>query len=289
MIIVQLTGGLGNQLFQYAIGRTLAVMNNTQLKIDLSFFETYEWHEYSLAPFSIEAKVATVEEVNTLTKLETSFLEKVRRKLFGVLPIIIKEKGLNYNSYYLKAGSNAYLKGYWQSSKYFLSQEMKIRKEFEIKLPPSSSNTKLLNEIMGCESVSLHIRRGNYASIEAVNKFHGTTKMSYYSQAMVVIESRCENPVYFIFSDDIGWARENLRLTREHVFVDINTDKTDYEDLRLMKSCKHSIVANSTFSWWGAWLNPNPDKIVIAPKQWFANEEMNQQTNDLIPAEWIRL
>lgn len=159
-----------------------------------------------------------------------------------------------------------------------------------IKIEPSAINLQILKEIKtNNQSVSLHIRRGNYVNVESVNKVHGTTKLNYYYEAIKAIAKICEQPVFYIFSDDINWAKENLKLSYKHVYIDHNSAKKDYEDLRLMSACKHNILANSTFSWWGAWLNVNKEKIIIAPREWFADPEKNKESESIIPKTWVRL
>ena len=283
-----MSGGLGNQLFQYAMGSMLASNNQCELKLDLSTFETYEWHEYSLAPFKIVAKIAGLKECAVSKGQNLSLFDRIKRKIWNNQSIII-EHNLLFDSSYLNFKGSAYVIGYWQSEKYFSAIENQIRNDFQITLPPSQANQNMLDRIKGSNAVSLHIRRGNYVQIDYVNTVHGTCSIGYYIEAMDLIASKVSNPVVYIFSDDIPWAKENLHLNFEMVFVDINDAQTDYEDLRLMSACRHHILANSTFSWWGAWLNNNSDKMVIAPKIWFADNTLNNQTIDLIPKEWMRI
>jgi hypothetical protein len=291
-IITQLTGGLGNQLFQYAIAKSLSEKLKIPFIIDLSFFEYYEWHEYSLKPFNTQQNIISVTELNSYLNPKFSFLERVLFKLgFKSRPqsIVFEEKGFSYSDDVFDVEPSIYLKGFWQSEKYFLKIDKLIRSDFKINTPPSVINQNILDKINSSNAVSLHVRRGNYVTEEVFNSYHGTSSLEYYSSAVEFIKERIENPVFYIFSNDIPWSKEHLTFEGEKVFVDINDDKTDYEDLRLMSHCKHNIIANSTFSWWGAWLNENPEKIIIAPKRWFANEEMQAQTQDLIPESWIRL
>jgi hypothetical protein len=289
VIIVQLTGGLGNQLFQYAMGSMLASNNQCELKLDLSTFETYEWHEYSLAPFAIAAKIAGSRECAISKGENLSLLNRILKKLSNNQTNNIVEQSLLYDSRYVNFKGSAYVTGYWQSEKYFKGIENKIREDLKIRIEPSASNKVLLDKIRSGNAVSLHIRRGNFVSIDFVNKVHGTCSIDYYQNAVNLISKKISNPVFYIFSDDIPWAKQSLSLNFETVIVDINDAKTDYEDLRLMSTCKHHILANSTFSWWGAWLNPSKEKVVIAPKIWFADEKLNGETADLIPDEWMRI
>ena len=196
---------------------------------------------------------------------------------------------MRFNGKYLNIKSPAYLKGYWQSENYFKEFERIIKEDFQVKTPATELNYDLLQKIRGTESVSLHIRRGNFVNVDFVNKFHGTCSMDYYKEAISTIAKHWENPVFYVFSDDIEWAKTNMNIKYESVFVDINSAKQDYEDLRLMQNCSHNILANSTFSWWGAWLNTNPNKIIIAPKQWFADEQKNIEAKTIIPPNWFTI
>lgn len=289
MVIVQLMGGLGNQLFQYAMGRNLAMKWNTVLKLDVSSYEGYEWHDYSLSPFNIDAAFATAEEVAHLVKLHGSFINRVLRKTTGKGAFAVHERSMLFDSQYLKIKPPIFLSGYWQSEKYFEQSASKIRQEFKIKIPPSEENARLLEDIKNNNSVSLHIRRGNYISVPEFNKVLGTCSLEYYDKAISYLSSRMKDPVFYIFSDDIPWARANLRSEFRMNFVEINDATHDYEDIRLMQHCRHHIIANSTFSWWGAWLNDSPQKIVIAPKQWFVEFEKNKAAETLIPAGWVKI
>ncbi|MNQ97033.1 Glycosyl transferase family 11 [compost metagenome] len=281
---------MGNQMFQYALGKHLALRNKSKLKLDLSFFENYEWHEYSLAPFNIIEDFAEQSDINRLKKQKLSLLERVMIKLrltsFSKSEIWIKEHGMEFHPEILKLSGEKYLDGYWQSEQYFQTIETAIRNDFQVKVAPSNKNAETLNLIEKTNAISIHFRRGNYESVPEVNKAHGISPLSYYQLAINHIVEKVNNPCFFIFSDDMQWVKENFQLDFEHYFVDHNDDKTDYEDMRLMYCCKHNIIANSTFSWWGAWLNPNPEKVVIAPKKWFNDE--TRETKDILPTNWIK-
>ena len=289
MIIVQLTGGLGNQLFQYAMGRALAIKNNCELKLDLSFFENYDWHEYSLDSFQTINNIATKDEIEKIKKLNNSFFKKLERKIFRTKSCLVVEESLLFNPDYLKLKNPVYLIGYWQCEEYFKKYKEQIKQDLQIIILPSKENSNFLERINSSESVSLHIRRGNFITVDYVNQVHGTCSMEYYLEAVKFIANKCSEPVFYIFSDDISWAKKNFVLPFEIEFVDINDEKTDYEDLRLMYNCKHHIIANSTFSWWGAWLKDMPDKIVVAPKKWFAQKDKNMAAGTIIPKNWITI
>jgi hypothetical protein len=287
--IVEITGGLGNQMFQYAFGKALAIANKCPLKLDLTLYETYEDHEYSLKPFCIEAEIASQREIKTFRFLNGTVIDKIKRRIFGMQPPVLKERDLLFDAIYKSARPSSYLIGFWQCEKYFESIAPLIREHFKIKIPPSEANQIFLNKIKSVDAVSLHIRRGNYVSVDSNFKRHGTCSLEYYQEAMKIIEKYTTNAVYFVFSNDIPWAKEHLSITAPHYFVDINSEKTDYEDLRLMSSCKYHIIANSTFSWWAAWLCNREGKKVVAPKQWFLDQELNKQSLTIVPESWQRI
>lgn len=287
MIIIKMIGGLGNQLFQYALGRAIAHKKNVPLKMDITPFETYTLHKYALGNFNIIENFATEEEISQLKYPSgigfwSSKLNQVLMPYY--FQSYVKELDFNFEPNIIKVPSDVYLDGYWQSEKYFADIEDIIRNEFVVTSPQEGSNRELANQIKSCESVSLHIRRGDYVSNPHTNKTHGTCDMDYYLRCIECLTKTVKNPHFFVFSDDIEWARLNLKLPYSITFIDNNGPEKNYEDLRLMSICKHNIIANSSFSWWGAWLNANPDKIVLAPKRWFNTNERN--TKDLIPEEW---
>lgn len=288
MVITKLLGGLGNQMFQYAFGRTLALKNNCSLKLNLSYFEKSDSRPFSLEYFSTVLDSATPGEIEQIIQKQPSKPNSLKRKVFKSRPYVIYEKTLEFDPQNLKSQRDVYVDGYWQSEKYFIRSSEQIREDFKIKTAPSAENTAMQGKIKSVNAVSLHVRRGDFLD-SSLNKIHGTCSIDYYERAADLISKQITNPVFFIFSDDLNWARENIKLQQDLVVVDINNDKTAYEDLRLMSACKHHIVANSSFSWWGAWLNPHPDKIIIAPQKWFNDPELNRQSRTIVPESWIRL
>jgi hypothetical protein len=153
--------------------------------------------------------------------------------------------------------------------------------------PVSKSKQEIINEIMDTNSVSLHVRRGDYLINPRAKQLLVVCDAEYYLKSVEIMSSKVERPHFYIFSDDIKWAKENIIMPFKTTFVGENGPRKSYEDLRLMSLCKHNIIANSSFSWWGAWLNENPNKIVIAPKQWFRSSE--KDTKDLIPESWLKI
>ena len=291
MIITRLIGGLGNQLFQYAAGKSLAMKLGVELKLDLSCFQYIPDRQYDLYPFNIKENVATEEEVHKLTYRKVHLPEKIINKLLSRTAkpprSFISETVSHFDSKILSLPDNTYLNGYWQTEKYFSSIETTIRQEYSFKDKPDSMNELMLEKIGQDNSVSLHIRRGDYITSPVASTHHGVCSLEYYQKAVERIQEANPSLHIFVFSDDITWAKENLKFEHKMTFADHNLGNKHYEDLRLMSHCQHHILANSTFSWWGAWLNTNPNKIVIAPKKWFQISDRN--TTDLIPADWIQL
>ena len=291
MIIVNILGGLGNQMFQYAFARAISVINKKKLKLDITIFEDYDLRQYELALFNIDADIATKQELKNFKYNESSFLGKIAQKLCqrGLLfnNKIYKEKYFHYDHDVTKIKNSMYFSGYWQSEKYFLDCKNIILQDFTLKQQLSYKSQHYKQAINSKMAVSLHIRRGDYVSNTVTNNYHGTCSLAYYKKAVLLLKEKIENPSFFIFSDDLLWARENLDFINDMTFIDLDKSIPDHEEMHLMSQCKHNIIANSSFSWWGAWLNENSDKIVIAPKKWFRDNTIN--TEDLIPAKWMRI
>jgi hypothetical protein len=283
MIIVKFNGGLGNQLFQYATGKQLAIKNNTELKIDVTHFTGVDpiYRKYDLAPFNIEEKFASVNELEKFIK------KGVNKIIEKVLPYykrsVITYKGYDFDPNILKVKNNSILDGYWQSEKYFKDIKDIIRKEYTLKYDPGEKFKEIIDIMSSCDSISLHIRRGDYLSGK-FSKIYPTLPLKYYYNAISELIKKVPNPHFFIFTDDAEWAKENLNLKYSMTFVS-GLHYKDHEELILMSNCKHNIIANSSFSWWGAWLNSNPEKIVIAPKNWL--KVVKYKIRDLVPEEWM--
>jgi len=282
MIIIRLNGGLANQMFQYALGKSISIKKKIDFKIDISEFDHYQLRKYSLNVFDIAMDFATRHDIDSITgrKSISNLIRQIFRRSIKYNNNLIKEKHYHFDKHILDYGNNLYFDGYWQSHKYFQDISDVLIREFEIK----GFKHSLLPKITNTNSVSVHIRRGDYVNNPETLKFHGVLGVDYYQKAMQYIEKNLENPIYFFFSDDLQWVKENIRNEKECIYVE---DNPDYIDMMLMKNCHHNIIANSSFSWWGAWLNKNPYKIVVAPKKWFNDPSMD--TNDLIPNGWIRI
>jgi hypothetical protein len=288
MIIVRLCGGLGNQLFQYAAGRRLSLERQAELVLDLSWYKytpkSNTLRQYELINYPIQARAAGRNE-EILCRLYSSRILK-----YISIPSWpwsrYHETGFEFNPAFADIKDNTYIDGYWQSYKYFEDVAEIIRKEL-IPLPiPSALDQSIANQIFATESVSVHVRRGDYVTQKAAANTHGVCQLEYYYAALDTIKQIVPNPHFYVFSDDPDWCKSNLTFPGSAVFVDHNSDTTAFQDMQLMSRCRHHIIANSSFSWWGAWLNPRKDKRVIAPKRWFMDD---RSTVSLTPAEWIRL
>lgn len=292
MIIVKLIGGLGNQLFQYAAGRRLAHMHGTELKMDVSHLGNPAYHtvrHYELSPFRIKQAFATSEDLDKFNKpdsLMSRAINRVMRRDTELSKSCIREKHYHFDAHILGLPDDIYLDGYWQSERYFADAADLIRADLTVAAPAEGRNRQLLEQIGTCNAVSVHVRRGDYVTDRHTAQYHGSCAMDYYHRAIRHVAEATANPVLFVFSDDPDWVRVNLRAPYPINIVDHNGPERCVEDLRLMSACRHHILANSSFSWWGAWLDPRPEKIVVAPEQWFRRADIN--TVDLLPAGWVR-
>jgi len=284
-------GGLGNQMFQYAAGRRLAYFLATDLKLDISGFEKDPLRNYALGVFNIQEHFAKCDEVIALKTDKRWKFIRIAERVFPSFvipqPTYIKERQRHFDKRVLSLSDNIYLDGYWQSEKYFLDISDIILKEFTVKSSQTDKNKELAKLITSCNAVSIHIRRADYVSSPSANKILGTLDLNYYKRCVNQLNKILNKPHFFIFSDQPEWIRDNLKLPYPIRIIAHNGREKYYEDLRLMCQCRHHIIANSTFSWWGAWLNPRSDKIVFAPKYWCVDK--NFEPKDLIPDVWVRI
>lgn len=279
-VITKIIGGLGNQIFQYACGYSLARNLNIELKLDVQAFQKYTLHNLSLQSLKINNQNATPREINKL------------RKKWLIYPNhrnVFKERQFSYDPEFQNISHAVYLDGYWQSERYFQKYRNELIEILKPRKAVSEYTQKILQEINNTTSISMHIRRGDYVNNEITNSIHGTCDLSYYHNAQNFLLENIDkkNAKIFVFSDDIPWAKNSIKSKFPLYFVDGNDASRNYEDMYLMSSCNHNIIANSSFSWWGAWLNNNSKKIVIAPDRWFTS--LTHDTKDLIPDNWIKL
>ena len=276
MIIVRLMGGTGNQMFQYAAGRALAMRHGVDLRLDLAALEdrtpreNHVFRHYSLGMFNIRGQIATGYDWDS-ARFTT-----------------VNEPHFHYDPGFAYYTDNTFLIGYWQSARYFDAVSETIRQEFTFSRPMGESR-HLMDEMRSCESVCLNVRRGDFVDNPKSRSFHGFYGTAYIEQAMEVIRTKVSNPRVFVFSDDVEWCRDHIRLDCPAVFVGHEWAGVDFDQyLFLMAQCRHYVIPNSSFAWWAVWMNNRPaGRTVIAPKRWFQDPSI--RFDDLIPADWIRL
>ncbi len=274
-------GGLGNQMFQYALGLHLSIKFSQPLYFDLGDYRQQRLREFELNVFAIDNK-----EVNAARRLYYNCLIKLIT-LFGLkFKSVFYERTFAFDDNVFKMPRPVYYKGFFQSYKYFIDISAEVRKRFFFINPLDQANQSIASSISESNSISIHIRRGDYIYWDKFDSSHVLCSLDYYEKAIELMKQRTNACRFFIFTDDPDWVRTNLKF--EYILIEKNAGKNSWKDMYLMSLCKHHIIANSTFSWWGAWLNPSTEKIVIAPQKWFGNKT-NEETNDLCPAEWIRM
>jgi hypothetical protein len=291
MICVCLNGGLGNQLFQYATGRALALRLGCELLLYTSRLHDRASNvtprQFELDHFRVKARVATAADVRLMP-----WLHRVPAVSHWFSPWrTYVERGLGYNAAFAELPDQTYLVGYWQSVRYFASVAGQIAAELSAARPLSPASEAVAGVISQGLSVALHVRRGDYVSLASAASRHGALDLPYYEAALQRVRGQVEGARYFVFSDDIDWCRENLPLgAAEAVYVGHNTGPDAWQDLLLMASCRHHIIANSSFSWWGAWLadqlHGESGHAVIAPARWFAGQPC-EDLSDRFPAHWV--
>ena len=297
MIIVRLRGGLGNQLFQYAAGRALAAHHSVELKLDSYTYTKHPYRKFELGKFNMDTREATRDEVHRFTGGNPIVRYLNKRNNYFRCPRVFAQPHYHFYPDFFALPKDAYLSGYWQSEKYFSGIAGVIREQLTPVTPLDSRNADLQKKMQSQHSVAVHVRRGDYSS-SAYSSFFGVLPVTYYTEAIAAVKQRVGNPVFYFFSDDIAWCKKNFGTVGAE-FIAHNTGADAYKDMLLMSTCKNNIIANSTFSWWGAWLSTNPDKVVIAPKQWFKSNFLDKKepvyasriydTRDLIPETWTRL
>jgi hypothetical protein len=303
MVVVTLMGGLGNQMFQYAVGKALALAHSTRLTLDLSQLEAKNaspnnvQRSYDLDIFKLECDIISKNELQTLTKRPKQLvrMRALSEWIWSRLNhrkneyTLVKEKSLRFDPSVFSKGSNLLLEGYFQSEQYFIDIHNIIRKEFQFAPPKSSRASAMASAIRSSESVFLNVRRGDFAHNPRSNAFHGLLPVGYYQNAIEFLLKRLDNPQFFVFSDDIEWCKINLNIPGITTFVDHTHKGHKFSEyLWLMTLCRHAIIANSTFAWWGAWLGSNASQMVVAPRDWFRDKAANAN-NDVVPQRWIRL
>lgn len=289
MIYVQIKAGLGNQMFEYAFGRALSLETNRPLSLDLSWYGNTAKKDtprlFLLDKYNIQAKLATTEELLNFNTPVKKLFRKISRRLKY-------KKDFIFNPSEMKS-STSYFEGHWANEKYFKKFQDVIRNDLSLKNPLTPLSQQISeaiesNKSNGMTTVSIHVRRGDCVTNTHAASFQGTIDTSYYDKSYDVLSQKfgSKKIMLYIFSDDINWARENVLVSKNATYVS-KPEIPDYEELVLMSQCDHQIIANSSFSWWAAWLNPKNDKIVIAPKQWLKDTSFD--TSDVCTPSWIRI
>jgi hypothetical protein len=271
MKAVKLMGGLGNQMFQYAFG----VLLGPSTEYDVSWFDEVKC-----------VQGATLREYELdFWNVKPSLIKVPKYKFFGICkikPKKIVEKIPNLYDENLLKYKRGLFEGYFQVAQYYDKVRDQLLKDFTPRNKPNKQNKAVLDLINSVNAVSIHVRRGDYVKLQNI---YGVCDLDYYKRAVKHIAKNVKHPHFFIFSDDIKWVKDNLKIDYPCEYIDFNHGRDSAWDIWLMANCKHNIIANSSFSWWGAWLNKNQDKIVIAPQNWFADG----QPTDIVPTKWLRM
>lgn len=292
-IVVQLNGGLGNQMFQYAAARALADKFQCNLWLDTTVLGTHSGstpRQYALGFFNVRAQVAHTELTDEAALQFASLRYRWSHRWPALFSSrhVLNEKSLAFDERIGRLRPPVYLRGYWQSEKYFHHIADTLRQsDFTPATAAGGENARLLKWLAANDAISMHIRRGDYARHAATNAYHGLCSPEYYQRAARHLVQLTGVKHFLVFSDEPQWVLEHITLPYPMEMVSHNSGTQSAWDVVLMQHCRHHIIANSSFSWWGAWLNGSADKKVIAPAQWFARNDIPAQ--DLLPAEWIRL
>jgi hypothetical protein len=282
MVISRIRCGLGNQIFQYAAGYQLAVTLGTTLKLDLAWFATRR-RAFGLTHFRIGAPAASSFERHLLRKCARLGAYPMMGPLGRRFRLFCDEEHFHYQDLAPRRGEHWYLDGFWQTARYFSGVEQGLRRELRWNAQPQGRNLEFAHRIVSGASVSVHVRRGDYLT----DKRFVLLELDYYRKALELVRAHSPDARCYVFSDDPEWAIRHWPQEWPATVVSHNGPDHPHEDLRLMSLCHHHIIANSSFSWWGAWLGEHPGKIVVAPQAWFAIPQ--HSTVDLIPRNWLRI
>ena len=289
MIVVRLMGGLGNQLFQYALGRHLSLKAKTTLRLDCSLLPVADTpYRYELHAYRLDAQQAIPRDVRRFNEAYRGVKGLVARAAhrwrFGTRRTHIVERTLDFDPEVLAAGDDVMLEGYWQSPRYFESIEQTLRNDLRLRSPLPEAAQAAAAALREEESVCVHVRRGDYVSDPRAAAFHGSCGMDYYDEAIARVISRIPGARFHVFSNDPGWVRDHFRLPVPFQCVEA-TPEQPHVDLAVMSSCRHFVIANSSYSWWAAWLSHSDRKVVVAPRKWFRAAEIDPASR--FPPDWI--
>lgn len=286
MVVVKIQCGLGNQMFQYAFAKSLKKRGFEVVIESVSFIPANSHEYYALDKYNIQMDKLSKKEYKSFLMLD--IFSKIARRFGKRWPKIIRETCDKEYEDYVDIKDGYYIEGFFQDERYFKSLKDELVNDFMPNFELSSYAKNIKQSILKDDkSVFMHIRRGDYL-IQEKREFHGVCSLEYYEKAMKYLEKRVENPRYFIFSNDITWAKENLKI-KNAFFIENIEKRPPHEDIYLMNLCSHSIIANSSYSWWGAWLSQNENHITICPKHWYKDRGMVKKTQGVICEGWIAL
>jgi hypothetical protein len=298
MIIVSLRGGLGNQMFQYAAGLAAARKNDVPLVLDTAYLndrfprKQFTFRTYDLDIFELSPKFTALSNLSVKAPIPGVWLGLDLalaniKEFLGLQKFVKEEKEFSFDPKVFSAGKNIFLWGFWQTPKYFEGIEDEIREAFRFRYPLEGEAATIAEDIKKHNSIALHVRRADYV-MPKYQEMYGETNLSYYDKAVRFMTDHVKDPKFYVFSDDVAWCKENIKLAYPMEYIERSSEgpKANYH-VQLMSLCKHNIVANSTFSWWAAWLNQNPGKIVVAPKEW--SRSVPSGECDIIPSSWQAL
>lgn len=290
MVTIRIKGGLGNQLFQYAAAYSLATRLNQKLELDSSFFPQQTLRGFKLGQMNVcYADIAGIQS-SAIELYKSRYLNKALRKAnIRVLPCgegrkyLLETRSDIVPEFFSISQANIYMDGYYQSEEYFDGYKKELIEQFTPNYPSEQEYEDVLSKVIGCESIAVHVRRGDFLSAQNdPNPNHYLLEERYYHNALKYVNEHLKNPKFFWFSDDIDWVKQNFGVKENFQFVSLHTKHADIDEMMLMKNCKHIIAANSTFSWWASWLNTNERTLHICPARRYGNLHM-------IPNNWIRI
>lgn len=283
-MIVRLMGGLGNQMFQYAFGRALCLKRQEKLILDTWSYCNDKSRSYELGQYNIlknKGRLFQKAFYNVLWNIKIHFcLSPVLEKIFGMECEHMGFGGHNINN------SSKYLVGYWQCTEYFANIRDILINEFKYMGELSKLQKQMITDMQSENSIAVHIRRGDYLNVQDI---YVNLERNYYDAALQYITERAANAKIYIFSDDMEWCKREFADWGNVVFVDEEISSNMHTDFELMKNCRHYIIANSTYSWWAAWLSENDDKLIVAPADWFCDSMLNERVGKALLEGMVRL
>lgn len=286
MIVTRIFGGLGNQMFQYAFGLYLSNRSRTELVLDCSALAVDPLRDYMLDRWTIDARLASEDQRQLFPRRYGGW--GLKNLWWARMPLRrVRERPFGFREKYLACGNNVYLDGYWQSEQFFPNLRERLQTLFQPSRPINEESTAIARQMEKVSAASLHVRRGDFVQSKVIFETHGTCPLGYYQTCVADLLERNQKLQIFIFSDDHEWCRQNLHFACPTIHVDHNGDGKMHEDLWLMTQCRHHILANSSFSWWGAWLRADESGTVYAPERWFRNDRYDSQS--IIPATWRKM